>query len=66
MESGGPGEAGDQLAPGNVDEGPGQGEGAGSDAGEHSLEVDVTIEELAQMLGEGSHYRELSRKVQSR
>ena len=48
----GPGEPGDQLAPGNVDEGPGQGEGAGSDAGEHALEVDVTIEELAQMLGE--------------
>lgn len=45
----GPGDAGSPVG-GQ----PGQGEGAeaGSEAGEHPLEVDVTLEELAQILGE--------------
>lgn len=46
----GEGDVGDVLQPGNVQ--PGTGQEAGSDPGEHSLEVDVTFEELAQMLGE--------------
>lgn len=48
----GQGEVGDVLQPGNVDQGQGgQGE-AGSDPGDHSLEVEVTLDELAEMLGE--------------
>jgi hypothetical protein len=46
----GDGEVGDVLAPGQV-EGDGRGQ-AGQDPGEHALEVDVTIEELAEILGE--------------
>lgn len=45
----GPGEPGDAINPGQ--EAPGQGE-AGQNAGEHSLEVDVTLDELASILGE--------------
>jgi uncharacterized sporulation protein YeaH/YhbH (DUF444 family) len=33
-------------------QGPGQGQEAGSDAGEHMLEVDISVEELAELLGE--------------
>jgi len=48
----GEGEVGTVLQPGNVQQ-PGQGHEAGSDpAGEHALEVDISFEELAQMLGE--------------
>ena len=47
----GDGEVGDVLQPGNVGEGEGGGE-AGSDPGEHGLEVEITFEELAEMLGE--------------
>ncbi|OGQ79619.1 MAG: hypothetical protein A2289_10290 [Deltaproteobacteria bacterium RIFOXYA12_FULL_58_15] len=46
----GEGEVGDELAPGNIK--PGDGKEAGSDAGEHTLDVDITFEELAGMLGE--------------
>jgi len=46
----GDGDVGQSLDPGNIQ--PGHGHEAGSGAGDHSLEVDVTIEELAQMLGE--------------
>src|SRR5262245_32376352 len=46
----GDGDVGDGRQPGQVE--PGQGQGAGDTAGEHMLEVDVTMEELAQMLGE--------------
>lgn len=45
----GSGEPGDVLNPGQ--EAPGQGE-AGQNAGEHSLEVDVSLDELASILGE--------------
>ncbi len=48
----GEGDVGDVLKPGNVQPGEGQGQGAGSEGGDHSLEVDVTFAELAEMLGE--------------
>ena len=48
----GDGEPGDQVSEGG-EEGQGSGQGkAGQDPGEHSLEVDVTLEELAQILGD--------------
>jgi uncharacterized protein len=47
----GEGDVGDTLQPGDVKEGSGQGE-AGDNPGEHSLEVDVSFEELAEILGE--------------
>jgi sporulation protein YhbH len=47
----GEGDPGTVLQPGNVQPGSGPGE-AGSEGGEHALEVDVTFDELAQMLGE--------------
>ncbi len=46
----GDGEVGTVLQPGSVQ--PGDGQQAGSDAGDHALDVDVTFEELAEMLGE--------------
>jgi len=45
----GEGNPGDVLAPGNVQPGPGQ---AGEGEGEHQLEVDITLDELAEILGE--------------
>lgn len=47
----GPGEVGDPISgkPGKTD---GAAQGASSEIGEHTLEVEVTLEELAQMLGE--------------
>ncbi|NJP06763.1 MAG: DUF444 family protein [Chloroflexaceae bacterium] len=45
----GEGEVGDPIARGDPQDGPGE---AGSDPGSHVLEVDITIEELAQILGE--------------
>jgi sporulation protein YhbH len=47
----GDGKVGDKVGKGDPKEGPGQGE-AGNIAGEHGLEVDLSLEELAQMLGE--------------
>lgn len=46
----GEGEVGQQLSPGAVE--PGEGKQAGQGEGEHALEVDVTLEELAEILGE--------------
>jgi uncharacterized sporulation protein YeaH/YhbH (DUF444 family) len=46
----GEGEVGQQLAPGNVQ--PGDGHQAGQGEGEHALEVDVSLDELAAILGE--------------
>jgi sporulation protein YhbH len=46
----GDGDPGDSLGQG--DEQPGQGKEAGNTAGEHSLEVDVSLEELAEIMGE--------------
>lgn len=45
----GEGELGTPLGPGNVQPGPGQ---AGEGEGQHALEVDVSLDELAQILGE--------------
>ncbi len=47
----GEGEVGDVLEPGQVEEGDGAGK-AGEAEGQHALEVDVTMDELAEMLGE--------------
>jgi hypothetical protein len=47
----GEGEPGDPL-PGEPQDGPGGPGQAGQDAGKHNLEVDVTMDELADMLGE--------------
>lgn len=47
----GDGEPGDSLGKDSDEQGDGAGK-AGSDAGEHILEVDVTLDELAQLLGE--------------
>ncbi len=46
----GEGEPGDSLGPG--EEGPGGPGQAGSQEGDHSLEVDVTLDELAEIMGE--------------
>ena len=46
----GEGEVGQQLSPGSVQ--PGDGHQAGQGEGDHSLEVDVTLDELATILGE--------------
>jgi uncharacterized protein len=47
----GDGDVGQSLSPGNIQ--PGQGHEAGGEpGGDHQLEVDVSFEELAQMLGE--------------
>jgi hypothetical protein len=46
----GDGEVGQQLSPGSVQ--PGDGHQAGQGEGDHSLEVDVTLDELATILGE--------------
>jgi len=49
----GDGDPGQVLKPGNVQQGPGQGKEAGGEGGgEHELEVEVSFEELAKMLGE--------------
>lgn len=48
----GSGEVGDVLQPGSVEQGSGGPGEAGSQPGEHTLEVEVTLEELADMLGE--------------
>jgi hypothetical protein len=45
----GEGDIGQVLAPGAVEPGAGQ---AGSEEGEHALEVDLTLDELAEILGE--------------
>jgi hypothetical protein len=45
----GDGEVGDPIAQGDEEQGQGE---AGSEPGQHVLEVDVTLEELAQILGE--------------
>ena len=46
----GEGDVGDVLQPGNLEQG--DGHEAGKDPGEHSLEVEVSFDELAEMLGE--------------
>ncbi len=48
----GDGDVGDPVGQGEGQPGPGQGPGAGDQPGEHALEVEFTLEELAQILGE--------------
>lgn len=48
----GEGEVGDAVGQGGDSDQPGQGQGAGELPGEHALEVDVNLEELAEILGE--------------
>jgi uncharacterized sporulation protein YeaH/YhbH (DUF444 family) len=47
----GEGQVGDQVGQGDPQEQPGEGE-AGNQEGQHTLEVDVSLEDLAQILGE--------------
>ncbi|MGE3853570.1 MAG: DUF444 family protein [Planctomycetota bacterium] len=62
----GPGEVGDIL-PGQPDDGPGHGPGeAGEDEGEHTLEVDLSLDELADILGEALELPNIEPKGQHR
>jgi uncharacterized protein len=56
----GDGDVGQQLAPGAVQ--PGDGHQAGQGEGEHALEVDVSLEELATILGEELQLPNIERK----
>jgi len=56
----GDGEVGQQLAPGSVQ--PGDGHKAGQGEGDHALEVDVSLEELASILGEELQLPNIERK----
>jgi hypothetical protein len=56
----GDGDVGQQLAPGAVQ--PGDGHQAGQAEGEHALEVDVSLEELATILGEELQLPNIERK----
>lgn len=60
----GDGEIGQSLGPGNGP--PGEGKEAGSGEGKHSLEVDVSFEELAQMLGEELELPQIKPRGQQR
>lgn len=59
----GDGEPGDPLGPGEAEPGEGQ---AGDNPGEHLLEVDVSMEELAQILGEELHLPNIEPKGKER
>ncbi len=49
----GPGEPGSPIGPGDDEDGEGEGRGkAGKEGAEHTIEVDVTLDELAGILGE--------------
>ena len=56
----GEGEVGQQLQPGQVE--PGDGHQAGQGEGDHALEVDVSLDELAQILGEELQLPNIERK----
>ncbi|RKH02760.1 DUF444 family protein [Corallococcus praedator] len=60
----GDGEVGQQLGPGAVE--PGDGHQAGQGEGDHALEVDVTLEELAQILGEELQLPRIERRQSER
>lgn len=60
----GDGDVGDPVG-GQEQEGDGQGK-AGKDAGDHALEVDVTLEELAQILGEELELPDIEDKGKSK
>src|ERR1700716_2525010 len=60
----GDGEIGQQLAPGSVQ--PSAGHRAGQGEGEHALEVEVSLDELAQMLGEELRLPNIERRGRER
>src|SRR5271155_4566254 len=57
----GDGKPGDPIGQGQPKEGEGQGE-AGNSPGEHALEVDITLQELAEILGEELHLPKIEPK----
>jgi sporulation protein YhbH len=61
----GDGEAGDPVGGESEEDGDGSGQ-AGKDAGEHGLEVDVTLDELADILGEELELPAIENKGKSR
>src|ERR1043165_6278071 len=61
----GEGDAGDPVGGESEEEGEGSGE-AGQDAGEHVLEVDITLDELADILGEELELPAIENKGRSR
>ena len=66
-EQGGVGQGeGEEGTPIGADEGPPGGIGAGDQPGEHILEVDITLEELAEILGEELELRASSPRASNR
>jgi uncharacterized protein len=61
----GSGEVGEGLEPGDGQEGSGSGK-AGEGEGQHSLEVDITLDELADILGEELELPQIQNKGESR
>ncbi len=61
----GQGDPGDPVG-GDPQDGEGEGKKAGQDAGEHSLEVDVTLDELAAILGEELELPDIQDKGKSK
>jgi sporulation protein YhbH len=61
----GEGNPGDEVGQGDEQEGEG-GKKAGKDSGEHALEVDVTLDELAAILGEELELPDIQNKGKSR
>jgi sporulation protein YhbH len=61
----GDGDPGDPMG-GEEGEGEGSGKKAGKDAGEHALEVDVTLDELAEILGEELALPDIQNRGKSR
>src|SRR5579871_2182935 len=62
----GDGDPGDPIGGGQESDEPGDGHKAGSAAGEHVLEVDVTLDELASILGEELELPEIRDKGKSK
>jgi sporulation protein YhbH len=62
----GQGDPGDPVGGGDPSEEGGDGKQAGKDAGEHSLEVDVTLDELAAILGEELELPDIQDKGKSK
>ncbi len=61
----GDGEVGDAVGQGDPQKGDGGGQ-AGQDEGQHAIEVDVTLDELAEILGEELELPDIQNKGQSR
>jgi len=62
----GEGDPGDPMGGGDDGDQQGDGKKAGKDAGEHTLEVDVTLEELATILGEELSLPDIQNKGKSK